>query len=107
MHVYAWVCLGAFVAASVPASLAALVATIRLFRGLKAAVPDLEVGFERLAAGADTLVVRSERAAAGMVRTEESVRRLAASRTQLATLAWALEDVRRIVRTVRAVLPSG
>jgi hypothetical protein len=107
MPVYAWVCLGVFGGLVLPTSLAALVATIQLFRGLKGAVPDLEEGFDRLADASEALAVRTERAAAAMARVEAAARALNASRGELQVLLWALEDVRRVLRVVRAVVPRA
>ena len=104
MPVYAWVSLAVFVGLTVPASIAALVAAIRLFRSLRTAAPELEFGIERLANGTAALSTRTERVAAGLARLEASVRALSASRAQLDTLLWALADVRRLLRVVLAVL---
>jgi hypothetical protein len=101
--VYAWISLAVFVCLLVPASVVALVASIRLFRSLRTAAPGLEFGFQRLANGTEVLNARTERVAAGLARAEASAKALSASRAQLATLLWALEDARRIVRAVLAV----
>jgi hypothetical protein len=94
--VYAWVCLGVFVILVVSASAVMLVATIRLFRGLRAAGPDLEFGLQGLANRTAALTARTERVAESFARAEASARALADSRAQLQTLLWALQDVRRL-----------
>ena len=104
MPTYTWISLAVFVGLIVPTSIALLVATIRLFRGLRTAAPGLEFGIDRLMNGTEALSVRAERLAAGLARAEASAKALSASRAQLDTLLWALGDVRRVLRVVLAVV---
>lgn len=106
MPVWTWVALGVFVGLTVPAALLALVATIKVFRRLYRLGQALEPAGEELALRTDRLAEGTEAAALSLARLEESVRALRASREQLGVLLWAFEDVRRLVRIARSVVPK-
>jgi hypothetical protein len=104
--VWTWVALGVFVAVLVPASVFAGVTAFGLFRTLGRSGRALEAAATDLAVRAERAAERAEALEAGRQRLDESLARLAASRRQLETLAWAFEDVRRLLRVLRWLTPA-
>jgi hypothetical protein len=100
------VSLGVSLALVVASSAVAIVAHVRLFRGLTRGSEALEAAALELAARSEATAARLEGLDAGRLRLEESLARLQASRERAATLAWALQDVRRLLQAFRWLTPA-
>jgi len=99
-------CCGLFGLLVLCASVAALVATIRLLGSLGRLGSALEAVTLEIERRTRALSARGETTAAGLEELNEAVARLAASRERLGILVWALEDVRRLVTAYRLLSPT-
>jgi hypothetical protein len=97
------VCCAVFGVLVLPASIIALVATMRMLRSLGRFGKALDAVSAELMPRVETLSARSETAAVNAELLNEALARLQASRERAGVLLWALQDVRRLFGAYRSL----